>query len=409
MINEQQFTTTIENYEIKPDLIFLRVDELSLKKNNRKMFEQILENNIIDSLNGLSYRRVLSLRGGFLIELKEDTPVAELLLKISTVAGISWYTAGWSRNRDLDLLAQTALEAGANLWKEKSSFAVQTQRSDKRFDCNSVECNEKIGAIINQATNLQVDLDNPDIAVNIHILKDRAVLFFDKHEGFRGLPVKSSGDVLLLLSGGIDSPVSALRMFRRGCRIDFLHFYNYNSEKQAVRLKIGELVSNLARFGTRGRLYLVPDMPFKLASPKFPNGYEMVLFRRHIVRIAEMIIASDGQQALVTGESLGQVASQTIENITTISKPARHPILRPLIGMTKLEIIDFARKWGTYRISTKKYKDCCAIIARHPKIKSSPERVAGIENDLEIDKIDRQAYQMIHQYEYNRSGIIKPE
>ncbi|MGH7917492.1 MAG: tRNA uracil 4-sulfurtransferase ThiI, partial [Candidatus Binataceae bacterium] len=227
------------------------------------------------------------------------------------------------------------------------SFRIATRRADKRYPLNSMTIDRIAGAAVHEATGLAVDLNHPDLTISIEILPDSAYVSDGKHAGAGGLPVGITGRGMVLLSGGIDSPVAAYRMMRRGLRADFVHFHSYPLVSSASREKAGELAAALTRYQARSTLTLVPFAEIQreiVARTQRP--LRVVLYRRFMLRIATVLARQSGAQALVTGESLGQVASQTLENMTVIEQAAELPVIRPLVGMDKNEIIEQARRLG---------------------------------------------------------------
>ncbi len=403
-MTDSDFNLTAD-YNSNPDTILIRFGELYLKKGNQPLFISQLKENIEERLAEFKHGELKKLRNGFLLDIYPHSNLQAILEHLQTVAGIAWFAPAWKLPRNLETIASAALKAGAPLIDKSEKFAICCSRADKEFSKNSVQCNTKIGAVINESTELGVDLDEPDLEIYVRILHNQALLFFHKFDGFRGLPVETSGAVLTLLSGGIDSPVAALRILSRGCRTDFLHFYNYSSAREALEHKLRALVNHLAGFGTRGKLYLVPDLPFELVSRKFPANFKMVLFRRHLTRVADKICKKNNLGAIVTGESLGQVASQTLENLTTISSPTSRPVLRPLVGMNKEEISGYARRWGSYNISIDDYKDCCSILARHPRTKTSPTEASKLEKKIDLKTLDNEALDQATTITYDVNGL----
>ncbi len=391
------------------DLILIRYGELALKQGNRGMFEQQLKKNIELSLQEYEYDRVKKFQGGFKVYLLPASPVDEICSRLEKVAGIAWFAPAFSAERDPETLASLALDRGQNHLENASTFAVDTQRSDKEFDLNSMDFNRRVGAVVDEDTSLTVDLDDPDWEINIHVLWEEALLFFNRRGGLGGLPVGTAGDVLVLLSGGIDSPVAAIKAMRRGARPDFLHFYAYPSPEKALDRKIRPLVEKLVEFNRNGKLYLVPYLPFEFGSAEVSPSQKMVLFRRHTVRVACKVAGEDAQQALVTGESLGQVASQTLENMEAIAAVSDRLILRPLVGLDKQQIVDLARRRGTYDISIRDYKDCCAIQARHPDTKSFVPRLQALEEKYELEKLDERAISQMKILEFGPGGLEEIE
>lgn len=390
---------------IQPASILIRYGELSLKRNNRGRFIDRLRSNLRQRLNHLSYDGIEDFQGGLLIHLSEASPLDTICDVLATTPGISWFAPGWEQPRDPDHIADTALEYGSSYSRSAGTFAVRSHRSDKDFHLTSVEFNERVGRIVQQRTGLDVDLDHPDWSIHIQILYERAFLAFERHEGMGGLPVGTTGNALALLSGGIDSPVASIMIMKRGCRVDFLHFYSYPDAEAALDAKMGNLVDRLACFGTRGTLFMAPYHPYELGAASVPARLDVVLFRRHTVRVAQTLARRKDHDVLVTGENLGQVASQTIENLTCIDRVAEMSVLRPLVGMNKQEIIRQARDYGTYRTSVEQYRDCCAIRARHPKTKTDPDTMREIEREYDMERVDREVMSQIEVFPYDSTGL----
>jgi thiamine biosynthesis protein ThiI len=286
--------------------------------------------------------------------------------------------------RDIDELRARILESlnGARF----ESFRIETQRGDKTFPLNSPEINRQLGAAVKQQSGARVDLSNPELTVTVEILPHDAFFGFEKISGAGGLPVGASGRLVALISGGIDSPVAAYRMMKRGCRLIFVHFHSAPYLDKTSQEKVRQLITLLTRHQFLSRLYLVPFGEIQRQIVTAVNRpLRVVLYRRMMLRIAEAIARKEKAKALVTGESLGQVASQTLENISVIQQAATLPILRPLVGMDKQEIIDQARRMGTFDISSIPDQDCCQLfVPKHPATKARFDEVEEAESRLEI-------------------------
>ncbi len=371
-----------------PDSVLVRYAEIGLKDRNRPRFERQFRNNLDRRTGDLPRGTVERLQGGIWIGLVPETPCEALRERLSTVPGVAWYGIGWRLKRDPDAVARRVLEIDSFPPPEAESFAVRTQRSDKSLELTSVDFNRRIGDRVQSSTGLEVDLDDPDWEIHVQLLHDRAHLSFRKHEGLGGLPSGVNGTLLGLLSGGLDSPVAAIQCMKRGCEVDLLHFYAYPEAGDALEAKITELAGRLAAFQNGVRLHLVPYHPFDLAVRGVEPRLELVLFRRHTLRVAETMAAKRDIRAVVTGESLGQVASQTLENLTTIDAAARITVLRPLIGMNKNEIVALARRYGTYELSIRDYRDCCAIQDAHPMTVTDPDRLRRLEEEYDLTDVD---------------------
>ncbi|MDO8598808.1 MAG: tRNA uracil 4-sulfurtransferase ThiI [bacterium] len=253
------------------------------------------------------------------------------------------------------------------------TFAVRAKRADKSFPENSQEIERRVGAAIAEATGLRVDLEHPDLTVHIEIVERTAFVLLEKSEGPGGLPVGVSGRVLALLSSGFDSPVASWRMMRRGCIVDFIHFHSYPYTSDASIRNVEEIVRVLQPWQQeRGRLHLVSLIDYqKAVMTEAPAALRVLLYRRMMVRVAERIARQLGAEALVTGENLGQVASQTIPNMAVVEVVAERPVFRPLLGYDKLEIIREAEMIGTAAISTRPYDDCCSLFTpTHPSTRA---------------------------------------
>ncbi|MDN5871542.1 MAG: tRNA 4-thiouridine(8) synthase ThiI [Nitrococcus sp.] len=270
-------------------------------------------------------------------------------------------------------------------WRAQASFAVRVNRGDKGFPLRSNELARRLGAAIIERTDWsRVDLSHPDQSFYVDIYPEGIYIYGHRLRGFGGLPVFTAGPVLSLLSGGIDSPVAAFLMAKRGCRVDFLHLSATHLAPEALPENlVGRIAKRLSIYTLRSRLFFVPYTHFDLALlDQPPCGFEMILFRRFMARLGARIVERQGGQALVVGDSLGQVASQTLENIVSHSQATNLPILRPLIGLDKQEIIERARAIGTYELSTEPYKDCCALLSRHPRTKSRADQLEQLEARL---------------------------
>ncbi|MGH7433801.1 MAG: tRNA uracil 4-sulfurtransferase ThiI, partial [Candidatus Methylomirabilales bacterium] len=269
------------------------------------------------------------------------------------------------------------------------TFRVTARRAYKAFPLTSQQLNEALGSFVLGRFPTRVDLKDPALTLFVEILPREAFLYLEKVRGPGGLPVGVAGRVLALISGGIDSPVAAYRMMRRGCLVSFLHFHGAPFLDRRTQEKVREIVRLLTRFQYTSRLTLVPFGEVQQeVVVNAPAPYRVLLYRRLMVRIAEHLAGVEGAKALVTGESLGQVASQTLENLTVIEEAVRLPVLRPLIGMDKEEISAQARDIGTYEISIQPDQDCCTLfIPRHPATRATLEEIDRAELTLDIGRL----------------------
>jgi thiamine biosynthesis protein ThiI len=274
-----------------------------------------------------------------------------------------------------------------------STFRVSAKRADKRFPLTSPELEREVGGRIKEARGWTVNLAKPELTIHVEALTEEAFYYFDKEPGAGGLPAGTSGRVACLLSGGIDSPVAAWRLMRRGCRVTFVHFHSYPILSRASQEKARELVALLTKFQYDSRLFLVPfgEIQQRVVLAVAPP-LRVVIYRRLMMRIAEAIARRSRAQALVTGEVVGQVASQTLENLSAINAVVRMPVLRPLVGLDKDEITAEAQRLGTFPISIIPDQDCCTLFTpRHPATKARMPDVERAEAGLPIEDIVNEA------------------
>ncbi|WP_333840379.1 tRNA uracil 4-sulfurtransferase ThiI [Pelomicrobium sp.] len=376
----------------RPDRLLVHYAEIGIKGQNRPRFAELLRQNIEHRLHRAgSTTRVRLTHDGLYVEIPPGAELEPLLSAVAQVPGIAWFApahsfprpvAGWSET-DVQRL-EAALVALARVLPVQSTFKVRVKRSDKRFPLNSSELARRFGAAIIAGSGWsKVSLDSAERVFSVHIAREAAYLFTDRVEGIGGLPVGASGRVLALRSGGIDSPVAAYLMAKRGCRVDFLHVAATRIDLQSVAASpVAELARLLSRYSLHSRLFVVPSTRFDIGLLQRRSAYEQVLFRRFAARVAERLARRLGAPALVAGDSLGQVASQTLKNMVTMSAAVELPILRPLIAYDKREIIDLARSIGTYETSIRPYKDCCSLLSPQPRTASRHEEVSALESEL---------------------------
>jgi tRNA uracil 4-sulfurtransferase len=364
--------------------VLIRYHEIALKKGNRPYFTELLKRNLVSSVKDLGVKEIRSLPARVLLSFKNDVEPELLTRRIAAVFGVANFSLVEQTARDIDELRARILESlnGARF----ESFRIETQRGDKTFPLNSPEINRQLGAAVKEQSGARVDLSNPELTVTVEILPRDAFFGFEKISGAGGLPVGASGRLVALISGGIDSPVAAYRMMKRGCRLIFVHFHSAPYLDKTSQEKVRQLITLLTRHQFLSRLYLVPFGEIQRQIVTAVNRpLRVVLYRRMMLRIAEAIARKEKAKALVTGESLGQVASQTLENISVIQQAATLPILRPLVGMDKQEIIDQARRIGTFDISSIPDQDCCQLfVPKHPATKARFDEVEEAESRLEI-------------------------
>ncbi len=363
----------------------LHYHELALKGANRPRFVRALVVNARRAIGELGPCRVVSAGGRVLVETEADPAAA--LARALKIPGVAHVMQVVRLPRDIDAVGAAALAEISRL--RPASFRVSTRRSDKSFPMTSLEIDRRVGALVHDALGIPVRLKGAEREVHLAVLPGEILLSVAKVGGPGGLPVGTGGRVAVLLSGGIDSPVAAWRMINRGCRADFVHFHSYPLVDRTTQEKARDLVAALTPWQFRSRLHLVPLAEIqKEVKLKAPEALRVILYRRFMVRIAERIARHRRCRALVTGESLGQVASQTLANIATVDAVAGMPILRPLIGTDKREIIAMAERLLTYPISIRPDQDCCQLfVPPKPATKSWPTQAEAAEAELAVDAL----------------------
>ncbi len=367
--------------------IVVHYKELALKGRNRPWFIKLLVRNLKTALAGLHVPAVRSLMGRIEVELAPESPVDEVRDRIRRVFGIANFSCASRGPHDFNRLADAILRDLGD--RHADSFRVSARRADKRLPFTSPQVEREVGGLIRQAKEWRVDLERPALTVHIEMLPDGAFYFFGKEPGAGGLPTGSGGRVACLLSGGIDSPVAAYRLMRRGCSVLFVHFHSYPILSRASQEKVREIVRVLTTYQQRARLALVPfgDLQQQVVLSVAPE-LRVVIYRRLMLRIAERLARRWGARALVTGEVIGQVASQTLENLTTIARASNLEILRPLVGMDKDEISDQAQRIGTFSISIIPDQDCCTLFTpRFPATRARPADADAAEAALPVDEM----------------------
>lgn len=364
-------------------VVLIHYHEIALKRKNRGFFEKKLQDNIRETLSGLVEPKAVKREyGRFVIQLdRENTrnrtrKYAKISEGLKQVFGIAYFAFALQTEPSIEALKK----ASKDLLKKEhfTSFRVKTRRSDKKFPLSSQEINEKMGKFIKEKFKKEVNLTNPDLTIYIEIPQKKAFIYTRKIPGPGGLPVGTAGKVACLISSGFDSPVAAWYLMKRGAKVVFIHFHSYPFISKASIEQAKKLVQSLTQFQFNSTLYLVPFAPIqKQIAVKCPSILRVVLYRRMMVRIAEMLAQKEKAKALVTGESLGQVASQTLLNIKVINQTAAMPIFRPLIGMDKEEIINKAKEIGTYEISVQPYDDCCSFLL--PKKVATAAQIKEVE------------------------------
>ena len=373
------------------ELFTVHYAEVGLKGKNRIFFEKRLVSNIKIALRGTGYTEVERLHDRILVRLKQSADVSEIKRRLQQVMGIAYFELACATERDITVIKETALKQIQGMTYE--SLKVETRRTDKSFPLTSPQISAEVGGYLIEKTGARADMHNPDLVCWIKITQKNAYISTEKIRGIGGLPVGVSGKVLVMLSGGIDSPVAAWQMIKRGAKAVFIHFYSYPYTDKASLEKVIELAQILAISNYRSTVYLIPFAELQqVIVTKTPAPFRVLLYRRMMARIAERVAAMVGAEALVTGESLAQVASQTLTNLRTIEAIADIPILRPLIGEDKAEIIEKAQRIGTFDVSTRPHQDCCSLfVPKHPATRASLAELEAAESDLDIAALVEEA------------------
>ena len=371
--------------------IIAHYHEINLKGNNRGWFEAHLHQHVVSLLKGVAYDAIQRFSGRLLITLRPDSPLEEITRRLKTVFGVANFASTWEVAADFQAIQSGLAELISTT--RFQSFKIDARRGTKDFPMNSQQLNQQLGAFVQDLTQAAVRMENPDAVFFVEIVKGRAFLYLSKIAGAGGLPSGTGGKVLCLLSGGIDSPVAAFRMMRRGCRVQFIHFHSFPHTTVESQEKVRRILRTLSRYQLESQLHLVPfaDLQHEIVAYA-PPSLRVVLYRRFMMRIAQAVAQKEKAAALVTGDSLGQVASQTLENIRTISAVATLQVFRPLIGDDKEEIVRIAREIGTYEISILADQDCCSLfIPRHPETMSHIEQAERAEQELDIPRLVQDA------------------
>ncbi len=371
--------------------VIVHYQEIALKGRNRPWFVERLLGNIRAAMAGLDGVKVRALMGRIELQHALDDDWPQVRERLSHVPGIANFLQAVPAACDFEAISDTVLGELAGV--EADSFRVTARRADKRFPRTSPQIERDLGGRIKAAKGWRVDLEQPALTVRVEVLGDRAFCCLRKEPGAGGLPSGCSGRVACLLSGGIDSPVAAWRMIKRGCRVRFIHFHSYPILSRTSQDKVAEIAALLTRRQLQSRLYVVAFGEIqRQVVLAVPPPLRVVIYRRLMLRIAERIARASGSLALVTGEAVGQVASQTLDNMAVIDAAASLPVLRPLVGMDKDEIIHEARRLGTYEVSIIPDEDCCTLFTpKHPATRASARQVDDAEAALPVDTLVEEA------------------
>lgn len=379
--------------------IIIRYCEIHLKGKNRGFFEKLLKENIKKTLKGIECT-FTAMHSRYLIEDFDELDYDIIADKLHKIAGIHTFSPALVIESTFDNILNAVKELCAD---KSGTFKVATNRADKTFTPSSMETSMLLGAKLLElyAPKIKVDVKNPDFTVYVDIREDgKTFVYTDVIHGLSGMPVGSAGKGLLLISGGIDSPVAGYMTAKRGMKLDCLHFHSFPYTGEAAKEKVIELTKKVGEYNGGVNLYVVSFTHIQEAIHKHcPEEFMITLMRRFMMRIAERLAIQQGDQAIITGESLGQVASQTIESITSSNSVVTMPVLRPLIAFDKIDIIDIARKIDTYETSILPYEDCCTVfLPKFPAIKPNLERVKKAESKLDVEALIEEAFKNVEKY-----------
>lgn len=374
-------------------MIMIKYGELTTKKANRNVFIQLLYENILKMLEGLTVS-IYKDRVRMYITCEEEI-LEKVVLRLKKVFGIHGIVVCHKVNTNIEEIGEKALE----LITEKSykTFKVETKRADKSFPISSMELNQKMGGIILKNTNLKVDVHHPEVLLHIEIRKEGTFLYTNEIKGLGGYPVGIQGKGLLMLSGGIDSPVAGYLALKRGVSIDCVYFESPPHTSIEAKKKVIALTRILNEYSFHIRLFVVPFTALQEAIYKnVPDSYIITIMRRMMYRIAEGLARKNKAKVILNGESIGQVASQTLTSMQVINEVTNMPVIRPVACMDKLEIIDIANKIGTYETSILPFEDCCTIfLPKHPIIHPDLQKVKQIEENFSFELLLEKAIQNV--------------
>ena len=371
-------------------VISVSIGEIALKGLNRGYFEDRLMKQIIKNIKDIGYEKIYKELGKIYIEGNPDY-YPSIINRLKKVFGLVYISPCIRVEKEMDEISSAAILAmnEANQKSQITTFKVDTNRSDKDFPLISPEISRKIGGVIlKEFRDLKVDVHNPEIYIYIDI-KQNAYIYTERIKAYGGLPVGTNGKGLLLLSGGIDSPVAGFMMAKRGLEINCIHFHSYPFTSERAEEKVKDLAGILAKYTGKFKFFSINLLEIqKEINKRCPEKEMTIISRRFMMRIAEKIANHNNYDALITGESLGQVASQTVQGIAVTNKSVDIPVLRPLIGMDKVDIIHIAEDIETYDVSILPFEDCCSVfLPKHPVTRPKVEDIDTSEESLDIDRL----------------------
>ena len=369
-------------------VIIVHYHELSLKGKNRNWFEKTLLKNIKRHLYNLPFSNISRLSGRIIIEEIDSSLLDQYINIMSNVIGIRNFILAAETPLDLEQIKDKALEA-SHSYDKKNSFRISSRRQNKNFKFTTRQINQIVGQHIVDQKGLKVNLDNPDLDILIEIVNDKAFIGTKKIRAFGGLPVGTGESALSLISSGIDSPVASFNIIKRGVSLDYIHFHSAPATSRQSIYNVESILKQLCRYQMNCTLYLFPLLDIQnIIMDQIDSKYWVVLFRRAMIKIANKVAKEYRYKVLISGENIGQVASQTLSNIATIDDASSIPIIRPLAGHNKEEIVDQAEIIDTYQISIEPYQDCCSyFVPPNPETKSNLDRIQRLEKKFNLDEM----------------------
>ncbi len=373
-------------------LYIVRCGEVALKGMNKPYFERILLERVRKAIECYEDAEAKWIDGLMFVRVPADIPEDDVIAKCVRVFGVASVSPAVEAPKNIDEIGRVAAEFMQKIIDEEGvqTFKVKGKRADKSFAVQSPEIGRIVGAIILKSCKvLRVDVHDPQVTLTVDVRREGAYIFRDKIRGFGGLPLGTNGKGLILMSGGIDSPVAAFMMAKRGMSIEAVHFHSYPYTSQRAQKKVEDLVRVLAGYMGTVRMHVINLLPIQeQIVTHCPEDETTLLVRRFMMRIAEAIAVKNGDMMLITGEDLGQVASQTAEALVVTDSVVKMPVMRPLIAMDKVDIMDKAREIGTYDISIQPYEDCCTVfLPKHPVTKPKLDRIETSESALDVQAL----------------------
>ncbi|MBQ3292147.1 MAG: tRNA 4-thiouridine(8) synthase ThiI [Mogibacterium sp.] len=373
-------------------LYIVRCGEVALKGMNKPYFERILLERVRKAIECFEDSEAKWIDGLMFVRVPDTVPEDDVIAKCVRVFGVASVSPAVEAPKDIDEIGRIASEFMQKIIDEEGirTFKVKGKRADKSFAVQSPEIGRIVGAIILKTCKvLSVNVHNPEVTLTVDVRREGAYIFRDKIKGFGGLPLGTNGKGLILMSGGIDSPVAAFMMAKRGMSIEAVHYHSYPYTSPRAQKKVEELVKVLAGYMGTIRMHVINLLPIQeQIVQNCPEDETTLLVRRFMMRIAEQIAIKNHNMMLITGEDLGQVASQTAEALVVTDAVVKMPVMRPLIAMDKVDIMDKAREIGTYDISIQPYEDCCTVfLPKHPVTKPKLERIEQSESALDVEAL----------------------